>query len=91
MSKMATRRIIKSTKIAHLKKQEIAENNEKHSNWPAGRCSGSLLDMFGSTEHWTHAIPEWFQGEKLNLNILGSKIEICAQNSDVLQQKKVHT
>ena len=29
---------------------EKAENNEKHSNRPVGRCSGPLVDVFGSME-----------------------------------------
>ena len=79
-----------SMKMTYSKKQKITENNEKHSNRPVGRCSGPLLDIFGSTEPWTHALSEGFQRKKLNLDILGSKIEIYAQNSD-LCEKKVRT
>ena len=76
--------------MTYSKKQEITENNEKHSNWPAGRCSGPLLDIFGSTEPWAHALSPRFQRKKLNLNILGPKIEICAQNSAFLRKKIPH-
>ena len=76
--------------MTHSKKQQITENNEKHSNWPTGRCSGPLLDIFGSTEPWAHALLPTFQRKKLNLNILGSKIEICAQNSAFLRKKSPH-
>ena len=79
-----------SMKMTYSKKQKITENNEKHSNRPVGRCSGPLLDIFGSTEPWTHALSPRFQRKKLNLNILGSKIEICAQNSAFLRKKSPH-
>ena len=61
-----------SKKMTYSKKQKITENNEKHSNRPVGRCSGPLLDIFGSTEPWTHALSEGCWREKLNLNILVS-------------------
>ena len=67
-------------KMTYSKKQKITENNEKHSNRPVGRCSGPLVDIFGSMEPWTHALSKGLLGLSLNLNILGSKIEICAQN-----------
>ena len=60
-----------------------AGNNEQNSNWPVGRYSGPLVDIFGSTEPWTHALLEGCWREKLNLNILGSKIEIYAQSANL--------
>ena len=39
-----------SMKMTYSKKQKITENNEKHSNRPVGRCSGPLVDIFGSME-----------------------------------------
>ena len=77
-------------KMLQKASDDSAGNNEQNSNWPVGRYSGPLVDIFGSTEPWTHALSEGFQREKLNLNVLGSKIEICAQNSAFLR-KKVHT
>ena len=77
-----------SMKMTYSKKQKITENNEKHSNRPVGRCSGPLVDIFGSMEPWTHALSKGLLGLSLNLNILGSKIEICAQNSAFLRKKK---
>ena len=74
-----------SMKMTYSKKQKITENNEKHSNRPVGRCSGPLVDIFGSMEPWTHALSKGLLGLSLNLNILGSKIEICAQNSAFLR------
>ena len=68
-----------------FKKHDSAGNNEQNSNWPVGRYSGLLVDIFGSTEPWTHALSEGCWREKLNLNILGSKIEIYAQNSAFLR------
>ena len=76
--------------MTYSKKQKITENNQKHSNRPVGRCSGPFLDIFGSTEPWTHALLQTFQRKKLNLNILRSKIEICAQNSAFLRKKGPH-
>ena len=76
--------------MTHSKKQKITENNEKHSNRPVGRCSGPSVDIFGSMEPWTHALSKGLLGLSLNLNILGSKIEICAQNSAFLRKKSPH-
>ena len=76
--------------MTYSKKQEITENNEKHSNWSAGRCSGPLLDIFGSTQLWTHAVLRRFKPKKLNLNILVLKIEICAQNIAFMRKKSTH-
>ena len=72
-------------KMLQKVRDDSAGNNEQNSNWPVGRYSGQLVDIFGSTEPWTHALSEGFQREKLNLNILGSKIEIYAQNSAFLR------
>ena len=79
-----------SMKMTYSKKQKITENNEKHSNRPVGRCSGPLVDIFGSMEPWTHALSKGLLGLSLNLNILASKIEICAQNSAFLRKKGTH-
>ena len=79
-----------SMKMTYSKKQKITENNEKHSNRPVGRCSGPLVDIFCSMEPWTHALSKGLLGLSLNLNILGSKIEICAQNSAFLRKKGPH-
>ena len=87
-----TRRIWRKQwiKMTYSKKQKITENNEKHSNRPVGRCSGLLVDIFGSMEPWTHALSKGLLGLSLNLNILRSKIEICAQNSAFLRKKGPH-
>ena len=72
-------------KMLQKVQDDSAGNNEQNSNWPVGRYSGPLVDIFGSTEPWTHALLEECWREKLNLNILGSKIEIYAQNSAFLR------
>ena len=77
-------------KMLQKASDDSAGNNEQNSNWPVGRYSGPLVDIFGSTEPWTHALSPMFQRKKLNLNILGSKIEICAQNSAFLRKKGPH-
>ena len=72
-------------KMLQKASDDSAGNNEQNSNWPVGRYSGPLVDIFGSTEPWTHALSEECWREKLNLNILVSKIEIYAQNSAFLR------
>ena len=73
-----------------FEKAENHRKNEQNSNWPVGHCSGPLVDIFGSTEPWTHALSKRCQREILNLNGLGSKIEIYAQNSAFLRKNSPH-
>ena len=72
-------------KMLQKARDDSAGNNEQNSNWPVGRYSGPLVDIFGSMEPWTHVLSKRLLGLSLNLNILGSKIEICAQNSAFLR------